>query len=286
LEDILRGPAGRAAFAAAGLRTPDGTRPAEALISDGWLGERVPPNPQPLRSAAMETLRLWNSITMPTRLLAVIDVTASMATQAGDSDRLTLATQAAQSALGLLPSTAQIGLWAFSARPEDSSDDSDDSDDPGPPWKELVPIGPLGDPVEGSPSRRDALGAAAATLHEKLDEGEPRAALYDSVLAATRAVRAGFVAGSSNSVVLITDSRNDVTDGPDLASVVQTLRAENDSARPVPVIAIGLGTDTDADALRQIAQATGGRSYAGVDPRDLRAVFLDALAQRACRPLC
>lgn len=275
LEGILRGPAGRAAFAAAGMRAPDGTRPAEALIANGWLGERVPPNPQPLRSAAVETLRLWSSVTLPTRLLAAIDVSSSMTTPSGGSDRITLTAQAAQAGLGLLHDASQVGLWDFAAR--DAPDQS---------WDELVPLGPLTEPVEGGPTRRDALGAQAATLRDRVgEEDEPRAALYDTVLAATRAVRAGYAAGSSNSVMLITDSRND-TDGLDLATLVQILRTEADPARPVPVIAIGLGPDADADALRQIAQATGGRSYPAVDPREIRGVFLDALVQRACRPLC
>jgi Mg-chelatase subunit ChlD len=86
--------------------------------------------------------------------------------------------------------------------------------------------------------------------------------------------------------VLITDGRNEVTGGIDLASVLQTLRAEADPTRPVPVIAIGLGPEADVEALRQIAQATGGRSYQAQDPQEIRDVLLDAISQRACRPGC
>jgi hypothetical protein len=280
LEALLRGPVGRAAFGAAGLRAPDGVRlpgppaPAEATGSPtGWLAEQVPPAAPPPRPFALDTLRIWSSLTLQSRMLAVIDVSGSMAAQVGGSDRIGLAAGAAQAGLGLFPDRSSVGLWAFSSRPP-----------PEPPWQELVPLGPLTEPALGASTRREALAAQVAGLRERLGG---RTALYDTALAATRAVRAGFEPAASNSVVLITDGRNEVSGGTDLPTALQTLRAEADPTRPVPLIAIGLGPDVDAEALRQLAEATGGgRSYQAQDPQDIRGVFLDALSQRACRPTC
>ncbi|OLT15450.1 hypothetical protein BJF78_01825 [Pseudonocardia sp. CNS-139] len=205
-------------------------------------------------------------------MLAVIDVSGSMAAQVGDSDRIGLAADAAQAGLALFPDTSSVGLWAFSSRPA-----------PDTAWQELVPVGPLTEPALGAASRREALIAQVGTLRDRLG-GET--ALYDTTIAATRAVRAGFEPSASNSVVLITDGRNEVSGGTDLETAVQTLRAEADPTRPVPLIAIGLGPDADVEALGRLAEATGGQSYHALEPQDVRGVFLDALARRACRPSC
>jgi Ca-activated chloride channel family protein len=271
LEAQLTGPVGRAAFGAAGLRAPDGAR-VPGPDAPGWLGPQAPPAAPPPRPMAVETLRMWSALTLQSRLLAVIDVSGSMAAAAGGSNRITLAADAARSGLALFPDTASVGLWAFSARPPPATS-----------WQELVSLGLLTEPVGAAPSRRVALAEQAGTLRDRVG-GET--ALYDTALAATRAVRTGYQEGSSNLVVLITDGRNEVAGGIDLATVLQTLRAEADPTRPVPVIAIGLGPEADVEALRQIAQATGGRSYQAQDPQDIRDVLLDAISQRACRPGC
>jgi hypothetical protein len=226
----------------------------------------------PDSSAAVETLRLWSALTLQSRVLAVIDTSGSMAAKEGPTDRISLAAAAAQGGLSLFPDDSSIGLWTFSSVGPD-----------GRAWVELVPLGRLTEPVGPAPSRRAALAAQAATLRDRLG-GET--ALYDTVIAATREVRAGYEPGRSNAVVLITDGRNEVDGGIDLPTAVQTLRAENDPTRPVALIAIGIGPDSDQDALRQLAEATGGRAYAAQNPQDIRTVFLDALSQRVCRPGC
>ncbi|WP_214406300.1 substrate-binding domain-containing protein [Pseudonocardia lacus] len=270
LEERLRGPAGHQAFADAGLRADDGAPPSRAAA--GMLPVEIPRGAVPDPAAAVETLRLWSALTLQSRVLAVIDISGSMAAKEGPTDRISLAAAAAQGGLSLFPDSSSIGLWAF------SSDLAD-----GRPWEELVPLGRLTEPVGAAPSRRAALATQAATLRDRLG-GET--ALYDTVIAATREVRAGYEPGKSNAVVLITDGRNEVDGGIDLPLAVQTLRAEADPTRPVALIAIGIGPDSDQDALRQLTEATGGRAYAAQNPQDIRTVFLDALSQRVCRPGC
>ncbi len=272
LEERLRGPIGRQAFAAAGFRAPDGSRTPGAATTGALPGEQATaavPDP----AAAQETLRLWSALTLQSRILAVIDTSGSMAAREGPSDRISLAAAAAQGGLTLFPDTSSVGLWAFSSELAGGLS-----------WEELVPIGKLTEPVGPAPSRRAALAAASTTLRERLG-GET--ALYDTVIAATRAVRAGYEPGASNAVVLITDGRNEVDSGIDLPTTLQTLRAEADPTRPVPLIAIGIGPASDLEVLRQLADATGGgQAYVAQNPEDIRTVFLDALSQRVCRPAC
>lgn len=278
LETQLRGSVAQQALGAAGLRGPDGSRlpgpgtTTETFENGGWLGAQTAAGVPPARTEAASTLRLWSALTLESRMLAVIDTSGSMAAKAGPIDRISLAVGAAQGGLALFSDTSSVGLWAFSARPA-----------PETAWQELVPLGVLTDEVSGAPSRRAALAAAAATLPDRLG-GET--ALYDTAVAATRAVRASYQAGASNIVVLFTDGRNEVETGIDLPTVLQTLRAEADPTRPVPLITIALGPDADVDALTQMSQATGGRSYNANTPEDIRAVFLDALSLRVCRPNC
>jgi Ca-activated chloride channel family protein len=271
LEKRLRGPAGQQSFAAAGLRAPDGTRPGDAN-APGMLAAEKMAGAVPDPTSAIDTLRLWSALTLRSRILAVIDTSGSMAAQEGPTDRIGLAAAAAQGGLTLFPDSSEVGLWAFaSAQPDGRA------------WDELVPIGKLTDPVGPAPSRRTALATLTDTLRQRLGG---KTALYDTVIAATREVRSGYQPGASNAVVLITDGRNEVDGGIDLPTTVQTLRAEADPTRPVPLIAIGIGPDSDGDALRQMAQATGGAAYVAQNPQDIRTVFLDALSQRVCRPDC
>jgi Ca-activated chloride channel family protein len=271
LEKRLRGSAGQQAFAAAGLRAPDGTRPGSSA-APGMLAAEKMAGTVPDTTAAVNTLRLWSALTLRSRILAVIDTSGSMAAQEGPTDRIGLASAAAQGGLTLFPDNSEVGLWSFSSERPD-----------GQAWQELVPIGKLTDPVGPAPSRRAALAGLAGTLRDRLGG---KTALYATAIAATREVRAGYRPGASNAVVLITDGRNEVDGGIDLPTAVQTLRAEADPTRPVSLIAIGIGPDSDGDALRQLAGATGGAAYVAQNPQDIRAVFLDALSQRVCRPDC
>jgi Ca-activated chloride channel homolog len=105
------------------------------------------------------------------------------------------------------------------------------------------------------------------------------------VLAAYRTVRAAYDPARVNSVVLLTDGRNqDDPDSIELDTVLTTLRAEFDPAQPVPVITIGMGPDADHQTLARISEVTGTKSYRVDNPADIQQVFLDAMVERQCRP--
>ena len=89
-----------------------------------------------------------------------------------------------------------------------------------------------------------------------------------------------------NAVVLITDGWNDDPVGPHLAPLLARLRSLSDPARPVPIITVAIGDRADVPHLRQISAVTGGKTYVVRNPADIRDVFLDAMIQRECRPMC
>ncbi|SDN34038.1 substrate-binding domain-containing protein [Allokutzneria albata] len=272
LEDALRAPAAAKRFGAAGFRDPHGAASASWPEGNGVRPAAVKLVPTPTPDQAAEVLRTFSAATLDARMLAVIDVSGSMQARAGNGQtRMELARDAALTALGVLPDSTQLGLWIFSTNHSGSQD-----------WTQLVGLGPLMERMNGG-TRRDALKAAAASL-----TGRTRGAtgLYDTALAAWRTVRADHDPTKVNSVVLITDGRNEDQQGLDLAGLLQTLRAEANPAQPVPIILIGLGPEVDMEVLQQIGTATGGKAYAAREAGDVRGVLVDAVIQRRCRPNC
>jgi Ca-activated chloride channel family protein len=89
-----------------------------------------------------------------------------------------------------------------------------------------------------------------------------------------------------NSMVIITDGKNDDDTTIELDALLQQLSAMNDPLKPVPVILVGFGPDSDMTSMQQIAAATGGAAYSSLEPTDLDKVFVDAISQRTCRPNC
>ncbi len=258
----------------AGFRASDGTMGATDVDDMGMVRAEQPTAlPAPTVELAEDALRTWSAVTLEARMLTVIDVSGSMDQDAGNGrTRIELARDAAVAALRLYPDSAQIGLWAFSELKAPPAD-----------WLSLVEVGPLGDGV-GDKTRRDVLYAQAATLPAQVGGGT---GLYDTTLAAFRSMRTGYDPSRVNSVVLLTDGRNeDDRVGIDLPTLLQTLRAEFDPAQPVSIITIGMGPDADIATLQQISELTGGKAYQALDPKDIQTVFLDAMVERRCRPNC
>ncbi|MCU1612692.1 MAG: von Willebrand factor type domain protein [Frankiales bacterium] len=64
-----------------------------------------------------------------------------------------------------------------------------------------------------------------------------------------------------NVVVLLTDGEDTDADGIGLDPLLTTLRSEQASGEPVPVITIAYGDSSGAQPLVAISEATGGASY-------------------------
>jgi len=252
----------------AALGSPQGQ---QALREEGFRGrDGAVAVPDP--ATAADLLAAFDAVRRDARLLAVVDVSGSMAAPvpgAGGSTRLDLALRAAAAGMELYPDTTEVGLWSFAEDPAG-----------GPDHRELVPITPV---AGAAPGGRAALALAMAQLRAVPDGGT---GLYDTALAAVRAVRAGWDPDRVNAVVLLTDGADTDAHGIGLDELLGTLRAEQASGRPVPVITIAYGDESGAEALAAISAATDGASYQTSDPGRILQVFLDAVGQRACRPTC
>jgi Ca-activated chloride channel homolog len=267
----LTGPAARAALEGRGFRTTDGAAGPDLTAAMG-VDPGAPaiaggPSPSDAR-AVLEALAVLDK---PSRVLAAIDVSGSMADpipgQPGGT-RIGLARGAAGQALALFPAGTVAGLWQFSAELTPAAD-----------YQELMALTQL------TAATRGRLAAAVAGLKAVPGGGT---GLYDTVLAAVRTVRAGYDPTRINSVVVLSDGKDedDGAHGITLPALLAALEAENDPQRPVPVITIAYGPDSDDAAMRTISAVTGGILYPSKDPRDLPQIFRDAIGQRLCRPSC
>ncbi|MEV0677325.1 substrate-binding and VWA domain-containing protein [Actinosynnema sp. NPDC050436] len=272
-EQALRTERSARRFADAGFRTTAGQAPQGwSNDEEGVRGDDVAAIGTPPPDQVAELLRTWGAIGLDTRMLAVLDVSGSMAEkmQGSGLTRAEAAKEAALTALSMLPDTSEVGLWAFSTAKGPRG------------YTELVPTGPLGEPIGGAP-RRDQLQRGAGAIAGMVGGGT---SLNDTVLAAFRSAQQSFDPNKINSVTLMTDGSNDDISTTALPELLDTLRRESDPARPLPMFLVGLGPGADMDALRKIAEATGGKAYQATQPDDIKTVLLDGIAQRRCRPNC
>jgi hypothetical protein len=236
----------------------------DALFSSLTAGRGVGDITQltkPTGEAIDKTLLTWTRLSLSTHSLAVIDISGSMAELVGPKTRMQLTIEAAGGGLSLFPNSASLGLWTFSTKIGPDGAD----------YKELVPIAPLSDR-----QRKKILDNLK--IQRPIPNGST--GLYDTAIAAVRAVRQQYDSKAVNSILLFTDGKNDDPGSPSLEQTVQTLRGLRDPARPVRIIALGMGPEANAEELRALAAATGGQSYVARNPGDLRQVFIDALQSR------
>ncbi|TCO26356.1 von Willebrand factor type A domain-containing protein [Kribbella steppae] len=210
-----------------------------------------------------KTLLNWTRLSLSTHSLAVIDISGSMGEKAGTKTRMQLTVEAATGGLALFPNSASLGLWTFSTKiGKDGAD-----------YKELVPIAPLSD------RQRKKIVDNLKIQHPVVGGGT---GLYDTAIAAVRAVRNDYNPAAVNTVLLFTDGQGNQDDPGSLTldQAIRALEALRDPARPVRIIALGFGPDANADELRRLVAATGGQSYVARNPADLQQVFIDALQSR------
>lgn len=252
-------------FAESGFRAPDGSGELETR----GVAATAPAAQTELDGAAqIEILRAWGVLTMRGRMLAVIDVSGSMEEPAANGlRRIDVFQQAAMGAVQKFSGEAELGVWLFSTARNGDLD-----------YEDVAPIAPLADAahtqriagiIESLPSR---LGGATG--------------LYDTTLDAVKRVRETYDPDKINSVLVITDGRNEDENGISLEQLLAELAKMDDPTKPVPVIMIGFGPDTDLQAMQQIAKATKGGAYSAAAPEDLGTVLVDAISQRTCRPDC
>jgi len=215
---------------------------------------------QPSQDVLARTLQNWTAMDRRGSLLVVLDTSGSMEQEVGPAgeSRLALGQQAILDSMPFFADEASVGLWTFS-RAERGAD-----------WSEVVPLGRL-DRSVGSGTARDTIEAAVSRIEASGDT-----ALYDTTLAAVAAVRESWQPGP-NTVVLISDGKNEDPGSPDLTTTTARLVDDADPARPVAVVTIALGEEADAKALRSLSAVTRGTAYTAERAEDLQSVFLAAL---------
>jgi Ca-activated chloride channel family protein len=102
--------------------------------------------------------------------------------------------------------------------------------------------------------------------------------LYNTLLAAYRAVQEGWDPVRGNSVVVITDGRNDDPQGLTLDQLIAQLKQVAIPDRPIQVIVIGIGTEVSGPELGRITSTTGGAVFIAPDPSTIGEIFQRALA--------
>jgi hypothetical protein len=258
----LAGDGYRNRLAAIGMRAADGTAGQGFQAGPGAPAGPMQPNP-PADSAAMDRLlSTWTALTLPARMLAVLDVSGSMLATvptAKNATRMQVTVEAARQGLGLLDDSWALGLWIFSTNLEGTQD-----------HKELVPIGPLSSQRAGM---LQALGGV-----RPVPQGDT--GLYDTILAGYKAVQAGWDPGRINSVVIMTDGENDDDNGITLPNLLAELKKIMDPAKPIQTILIGIGSTVGQAEMKQVTDTTGGGTFLAPDPAKIGQIFLQAISLR------
>ncbi len=244
---------GRAILDSAGFRNPDGS----------GIGDKVTELKIADPNGLDKALRQWQVLAVPMRSLVLLDGSGSMQATIGDQTRAQVLLDAVLEGLRIYPNNAAIGTWLFGI----------DKGGPGIDYDELTPIRRL-----DSPGQREALASAATdALANRLGGGT---GLYDTALAAFTKVQDTYDPSYSNSVILMTDGRNEDANSISLEQLLAELKKRQDPARPVLIVTIGISDDADTSALKQIAEATGGTSHIERSAADVKGVFYEAIAAR------
>lgn len=269
LRSVLQENAFRERLALDGLRGSDGLPGSEFPALAGTPAPAVTPPPtaaqrSEVAAAVEKALSTWVAVTLPARMLAVIDVSGSMLQKvptAGNATRAQVTVEAARRGLGLFDDSWAVGVWTFSTYLDGDKD-----------YLQLAPIGPLS-------VQRSQLLAALNSIQPKPtgDTG-----LYDSLLAAYQAVQQDWDPGRVNSVVMLTDGDNDDPGGGlSHADLLAKLKEVADPQRPIQVIIIGIGPTVNSAPLEEITKQTGGGVFVAPDPAKIDEIFLKAISLRS-----
>lgn len=252
-------------LADAGFRTPDGAALRDRSQNLRTSPERMFPAPPPGTSEVEQVLARWAGVNLSGRLQVLLDVSGSMAEQVPGTgqSRMAVTVQAAAAGLGMFKPTTKLGMWLFST---DLDGDKD--------YQVLLPVRPMAEHLAGG-----VLDVVRGI--ETLPAGNT--ALYDTVLAAYQDSVRNWEPGRINTVVVMTDGKDDNASTITLDRLVAELAKLQDPRRPLKLIGIGIGPDVDRAELTAIAQATGGQAFVATNPAMIGAVFHEALSLMLCQ---
>jgi hypothetical protein len=264
---VLIGQQAAETFGDAGFRTPDGEMLRERAGDRRTSSQKLTPPPMPSPTEVTDVLNEWAGVNLSARIQVLLDVSGSMnePVPGTGKNRMAVTLQAAELGIGLMKPTTKIGVWLFS-----TNLDGQDKD-----YKELIPVRSVADQLSGG-----ALNTLRAV--KALENGAT--GLYDSTLAAYRSATQNYEAGRINLVVVLTDGKNEDSNGISRDQLIKELGKLRDPRHPVQIIGIGIGPDIDQAELRMISGATGGQAFTTPDPTKISDIFYAALSKLVCQP--
>ncbi|MEV3923206.1 substrate-binding domain-containing protein [Actinomadura coerulea] len=266
LEQAMRTEATRKDVLDAGFRTTDGKAPPGFGDAAGVSPSRPRQLPAPSSEDVAKVMQAWSKLSLGLRMLTLIDVSGSMAEKVGpDVNRLQAIAQVSQGGLSMMSNDTELGQWLFSTNMDGKT-----------PYKETVPVGPLGDRI-GSNTRR---GLVLSTLNQMKPKPDGDTGLYRTMLAAYKSMNDSYKPEFGNSILLLTDGKNDDPDGPSLQTTLKQLKDMQDPNKPIQVNMIGFGKGVDRGELEQIAAATDGNVQIAMTPGEISKIFLKMLSRR------
>ncbi|GLZ43315.1 substrate-binding and VWA domain-containing protein [Actinokineospora sp. NBRC 105648] len=262
----LRTPETLAALGDAGFRGPDGTVLRDRSADGRTSLDPVAQVPLPAASDIDQALNLWAGVNLSSRMQVLLDVSGSMAEPVPGTglDRMAVTLKAAELGIGLFRPTTKFGMWLFSTNLDGDKD-----------YRELLPVLPVAEQLQ--------TGALEKLRNVKAIKGGATG-LYDSVLAAYQSARTNWEPGRINLVVVLTDGKNEDSNGISRAQLLTELEKLQDPRRPLQLVGIGIGPDTDLAELKAISGATGGQAFSTPDPTKIGEIFYKALSNLLCQP--
>jgi Ca-activated chloride channel family protein len=263
--EFLRGEDGRKAYGKAGFRGLNrATDDAPGLTAERGFQSKIDTPSRKLTAAesVTRTVVSWTALRRRANILAVLDTSGSMeeVPPGSPASKLQIVQLAAAKATSLFSEGTKLGLWEFATKRTPTTD-----------YRELIPVSPVGGKVGDIPNRL-LLGQAIKNL-----KPEGGTALYDTSYAAYLEAQKHWEAGRINLVVLMTDGKNEDSQGLTRPELLAKLKQAVRPDRPVQIVTIAYGEDADVAALQEISRVTGGRTFVSRNPNDVEKVFLAAL---------
>ncbi|MDA0636831.1 substrate-binding domain-containing protein [Nonomuraea sp. MCN248] len=263
---------------AQGFRDPDG-KAGGALSEDKGFAPAAPKAlPAPDAKTVATVSQTWSRLNLGTRLLTLLDVSGTMALPVPGTNltRMQAISKIATEGLALFPPDSEMGVWMFSTHLDGRGKD----------WKEVVPVGPLTESIDGA-LRKDVLARELSTVQAKAtgDTG-----LNDTLKAAYTEMTRTYARDRINTLLILTDGagNDDPDGGVGNAEILRFLEETYDPQRPVSILLIAFGPEAQAGKKQMdaVARATGGEAYIAKDPLQVRDFFLQGMERRLCTPDC
>ncbi|WP_433353862.1 substrate-binding domain-containing protein [Microtetraspora malaysiensis] len=274
----LTSAAGRQIVQDHGFRTPQGKAGGALSPENGVKADKPAELALPDGAAVAKLTQAWHQIKLGTRILALIDVSGTMAEPADSTgvSRMRAIGNVAVEGLKLFPDKSEVGTWIF----------SDNLRGQGVDWKEIVPLGPLAQRIDGV-TRRDRIAQEMRNV-QAIRTGNT--GLNDTLWAAYRKMTDEYQADKVNTIILFTDGvgNDDPNGGISNKEILTKLKSAYDPKRPVGILIISFNTEKGVDRAQMsaIAKATGGAAYFPQTVLEIRDIFLKGIARRLCAPSC